>query len=177
MDIQDLGSIGELIAAVATIATLVYLARQIKHNAGQLQSEAIIATNEVERSLVAELRNDKQLLKVWIKAINHWEDATPEEQAQAHLYLHPYLRWCETCWLLWTRGGLDDITYKSREEMVLVLLRPDGAQTWWSMVKTAFDPRFVTLVDANLSNRKTDGYSILDLPFYDPKYWENKDAS
>ena len=32
MNIQDLGSIGELIAAAAIIATLIYLARQVRAN-------------------------------------------------------------------------------------------------------------------------------------------------
>lgn len=32
MTIQDLGSLGELVAAIATVATLVYLALQIRHN-------------------------------------------------------------------------------------------------------------------------------------------------
>ena len=32
MSIQDLGSIGEFIAAIATLVTLVYLAMQIRHN-------------------------------------------------------------------------------------------------------------------------------------------------
>ncbi len=38
--IQDLGSIGELIAAVATVATLVYLAIQIRANTTAIHSEA-----------------------------------------------------------------------------------------------------------------------------------------
>jgi hypothetical protein len=177
MDFQDLGSLGELIAAVATIATLIYLARQIRHNAGQLQSEAIIAINEIERSLVADLRSDEKLLRAWVKASDKWENASPDEQAKAHLYLHPYLRWCETCWLLWTRGGLDDVTYASREEMALILLRPDGARTWWKMVSVAFDPRFVAMVNSTLEKRKDEGFSILDLPFYDPEFWAKRNAT
>ena len=38
MTIQDLGSLGELIAAVATIATLVYLAMQIRQNTKQVRA-------------------------------------------------------------------------------------------------------------------------------------------
>ena len=38
MSIQDLGSIGELIAAVATIATLAYLAIQMRQNTRALTS-------------------------------------------------------------------------------------------------------------------------------------------
>ena len=39
MTIQDLGSLGELIAAVATVATLVYLAIQLKQNTLALRSQ------------------------------------------------------------------------------------------------------------------------------------------
>ena len=38
MTIQDLGGIGELIAAVATIATLAYLAIQVRQNTRALRS-------------------------------------------------------------------------------------------------------------------------------------------
>ena len=40
MTIQDLGSIGEFVAAIATVATLVYLAIQIRSNTAALRSES-----------------------------------------------------------------------------------------------------------------------------------------
>ena len=40
MSIQDLGSIGELIAALATVATLAYLAVQIRQNTRALRGAA-----------------------------------------------------------------------------------------------------------------------------------------
>jgi hypothetical protein len=42
MTIQDLGNVGELIAAIATVATLIYLARQIR------QSTSTVATSTYE---------------------------------------------------------------------------------------------------------------------------------
>ena len=39
MNIQDLGSIGELIAALATLLTLGYLAIQLKQNTSALKSQ------------------------------------------------------------------------------------------------------------------------------------------
>ncbi len=38
MNIQDLGSVGELIAAAATIATLIYLAHQVRANTKATQT-------------------------------------------------------------------------------------------------------------------------------------------
>lgn len=171
MTISELGSLGELIAAIATIATLIYLARQIRHNTGQLQAEAIVAINDAERALVSELRNDPELLRTWVKATSDWGAATAGEQASAHLYLHAYARWCETCWLLWTRGALDDVTYASRAAMTTMLLRSAGARTWWGMVKVAFDPRFVAHVEKRLEEEGDEALSILDLPFYAPRHW------
>lgn len=43
MTIQDLGSIGELVAAIATIATLAYLAVQVRQNTRSLRSSAFQA--------------------------------------------------------------------------------------------------------------------------------------
>ena len=54
MTIQDWGSIGELIAAIATVATLIYLAAQIRQN-----SKHTDATTE---DAVASRFNDVNLL-------------------------------------------------------------------------------------------------------------------
>ncbi|HVH18917.1 MAG TPA: hypothetical protein VNF72_11495 [Myxococcota bacterium] len=40
MTLQDLGSIGEIVGAIATVATLIYLAIQIRANTSAVQSAA-----------------------------------------------------------------------------------------------------------------------------------------
>jgi hypothetical protein len=45
VSLQDLGSIGELVAAIATVATLVYLAIQVRHD-----SRALDRSNEFARA-------------------------------------------------------------------------------------------------------------------------------
>lgn len=42
MDIQDLGAIGELIGGIAVIASVIYLAIQIRHGISGYQSHAVI---------------------------------------------------------------------------------------------------------------------------------------
>jgi hypothetical protein len=45
--IQDLGSIGELIAAIATVATLVYLAIQIRQNTVSNRDASVRSTHDM----------------------------------------------------------------------------------------------------------------------------------
>jgi hypothetical protein len=40
MTIEDLGNLGDLIAAIATVATLIYLAQQIRKNSKSVESAA-----------------------------------------------------------------------------------------------------------------------------------------
>jgi hypothetical protein len=54
VNIQDLGSIGELVAALATLATLVYLAIQVKHAKQQFQE----ATQQAQSQFTLE-RSDR----------------------------------------------------------------------------------------------------------------------
>lgn len=54
MSIQDLGSLGELVAAIATIATLIYLATQIRQNTRMLEStHSPLARERVGAALAA----------------------------------------------------------------------------------------------------------------------------
>ena len=46
MTLQDLGSIGELVGAAATVATLIYLAVQIRANTGAMRSAAAQSVHE-----------------------------------------------------------------------------------------------------------------------------------
>ncbi len=57
MTLQDLGSIGEFVAAVATLATLIYLALQIRQNSESVKSAAaqsvLASLNEALQSAAA----------------------------------------------------------------------------------------------------------------------------
>ena len=89
---------------------------------------AVIEINNTEKDLVQDLRDDEELTRVFVRAASDWESLSAQEQARAHLYLHAYIRWCETCWLLWNRGAIDDVN-SSREAMTIMMLSPSGVRS------------------------------------------------
>ena len=48
MTIEDLGNLGDLIAAIATVATLIYLAQQIRKNSKSVEGASVQAILELE---------------------------------------------------------------------------------------------------------------------------------
>jgi len=177
MNIQDLGSIGELIAAVATVLTLIYLATQIRQNTNQLKGDAIISINNIEHNLDNELRADRPLFSQVIRATTNWKSLNPKEQAAVHLFFHSHTRWCETCWTLWTRGALDKETYDTREKFIVAFLgHPEGGLVWWNNWKAIYDPRFVDRINKKLADSTNERSLVEFAPFYEQKYWEEDDA-
>lgn len=94
LNIQDLGSIGELVAALATLATLVYLAIQVKDTKKQFQD----ATQQARTQFTLE-RSDRtgDLQRAWfspegqnrtmMKALLTDEILSPEERFEFHVQM------------------------------------------------------------------------------------------
>ena len=90
MSWEAIGSIGELIGALAVLATLVYLARQIRqHNRemeNQVKSVDLASFNAIDesfsrfRSLIAA---DGQLAELWRRAKEDYLSLAPDERERA----------------------------------------------------------------------------------------------
>ena len=66
MSIQDLGSSGELIAALATVATLIYLALQIKNNARETRLGSIVSINHLINEAWEPIYNNDRNVRIWV---------------------------------------------------------------------------------------------------------------
>lgn len=67
MSIQDLGAIGELVAACATVVTLLYLAVQIRQNNRSLQEATSASINQGYASINSRLSSDEQFAEIFIR--------------------------------------------------------------------------------------------------------------
>ena len=75
MTVQEWGSVGELVAAVATVATLVYLATQIRY--------ARLAASDASRHARAESVREMQLVSLNNREFRDaWNNADPESAAR-----------------------------------------------------------------------------------------------
>lgn len=67
MSIQDLGAVGELVAAIATVATLLYLAIQIRQNNRNLEESTSASVNQGWASINSRLSSDPQFAEIFIR--------------------------------------------------------------------------------------------------------------
>lgn len=89
MTVQELGSIGELIAAVATLATLIYLAIQIRQNTAQQKREELISVQHGQNALLTQFQ-DPRIFGGYARTADD-KSPTVEDRASAITFVVQYI--------------------------------------------------------------------------------------
>lgn len=150
MTIQDLGSIGELIAAIATIVTLVYLALQLRAN-----TKATQASNwhEITRDYVRfnERLLDSKAGQIWRQGIKQYPNlAVDENEIFKSLMANQALQF-QAIFAQYQSRLLEHETYIAYLKYFCSLVAQDGGRYWWeSAARPIFVGSMVRAVDAHL---------------------------
>ena len=151
MNFQDLGSIGELIAAIATLFTLGYLAVQLRQNTRALRSKTF-KQSSMDMSLTANaISSDGSLAKIIIKAEKGLDILSSDERLRFHFWMLVAVRRFEAIYIQGLYGSIDLERIKRFERSIISLLANVGFE-WWKKTKTAFSNEFVIYADEKLSS-------------------------
>jgi hypothetical protein len=135
MTIQQLGSLGEFIAAIATLATLIYLAIQIRRNTSIARATIIHQTNSDgmrEFELVAQ---NADLAAIFDKGVRG-ESLAGTDLVRFIAIVEMYLMWLESvdsqnrAGLYFQGDDLDDVVDKLSGEIGEFFSTPEVRQ-WW----------------------------------------------
>ena len=152
MTIQDLGSLGELIAAIATVLTLGYLALQLRQNTKALRSQTF-QQSSMDMSLTANaISSDNELASIIIKSNESLATLDPTERLRFHFWMLVAIRRFEAIYVQAEYGSIDLIRIEGFERSIISLLADGGAAEWWATTKSAFSTDFVTYADNKLDS-------------------------
>ena len=155
MTVQDLGSIGELIAAIATVATLAYLAVQIRQSTKVARANSHHAVFETYASLLASMRNDPEFVAILRRSFTDWEGLSKNERALVHLHMSTHLLHCQNAFALVNQGVLDPELYRAYEDLNVSALRCPGLATWYAIQEKYMPPSFVERIRSRLADPAT----------------------
>lgn len=114
MDWDALGAIGELVGAVAVVASLVYLARQIRQNSSLVEQSAAAA--QAQAAIVSAghgaaafrwLAGDPELTRIWFTGVAAADQLSEEELRRFDLLLVAQLIEIDANYALVRAGTLD----------------------------------------------------------------------
>jgi hypothetical protein len=152
VSIQDLGSIGELVAALATLATLIYLAVQVRQNTRAIKSATFQnITAEMGRN-VEPISANADLAAILVKGVHNPGSLTAEERLRLSSVFVASFRRMESVYVQNKLGSIDDELQAGFElSMATLLATPFGIE-WWQGAKITFYEPFVAHLDKRIKS-------------------------
>ncbi len=151
MTIQDLGSIGELIAAIATLATLAYLAIQIRQNTRSVRSATSASVAESLSRWTETIGSQRDLARLWMQGMADPEQLDPEAKLQFSLLCFTYARRLENAFYQHSAGFLDPDHWQTTQRVLKIFFGSPGGKRWWQDSRSRFSDRFAQFIDREIS--------------------------
>ena len=156
MTIQDLGSVGELVAAIATVATLAYLALQIRQSNRSNQLMVVARLAEASEAWLGQIVRDAELYDIYRRGMLEPETLTKEQRGRFDMLIVQMLRSIEGSWLP-VEWGLVDATYwEGFRESVSVVVGSKGGKRAFHRNRGVLTPAFAKEIDGIINRREAE---------------------
>ena len=147
MTLQDLGSIGEFVAAIATLATLVYLALQIRQNTKSSRSATYQAATRDILQAADQVTLDPELNCIYFEGLHDFDSLSREKKRRFASYMISLLRRYENMLYQTNAGMLDSDWWVGIGKNLEQVISQPGVQSWWKGARSLFRPDFQEFID------------------------------
>ncbi len=160
MTIAEWGSLGELLGAIATVATLFYLALQIRENTRQNRRAGVDGAIDRIVRWQARRAGSDEMLHAWIDGQKSYENLSEEDQIRFESMMAEALATAETTLEAGKLGSIKEETVARTHDWIRGNLEGPGALQWWrKRGQHIFAADFVEEVERSLSDRPREGVS------------------
>jgi len=143
VDWDAIGAGAELLGALGVIASLLYLAGQVRGNTKQTRLEAARSVEERFSAILLSIVDNSQLAELYGRGVKGLSLVESDgERMQLAALWFALMRCYEESWNYWKQGLLDNSAWKSMESIVAGILSSPGFADWWSVRGSWFSSDF-----------------------------------
>jgi len=171
MNWEAIGAIGEIVGAVAVVATLFYLALQIRQNSRFVErsneyanAASMYQSQSMYVQVFSQLAQDAKLAEIYDRALKS-EPLPDADYVRFAAYINTYFAWVENMYTQATANlglpGFKDISttefFRVVGPHVFELLNTPAGQKWWSKdTSHQFVQEFVEAIEKYLAELNSD---------------------
>ena len=144
------GAIGEVVGGAAVVATLVYLAAQIRQNTRSVRSAIFHNVTKSFNEQVTELFRDPELARIYDTGLIDYDSLSQADRLRFQMFVQVQFRNYENLYFQHRQRLLDPEIWEARHDLMVEFLRQPGVQRWWKRRGMAFGKSFHDLVEGHL---------------------------
>ncbi len=157
LTLDDLGNIGEFVGAIGVVATLIYLALQIRQNSRQISqnTNSVLGTVELEHTRLASdwlvtVAQSPELGRIWRLGLSEPTKLTEDEEIQFAMLMGSAFYRIEGDFRQYERGLLSKDSWEPMEEVISRYMRSPAVLAWWSHRDVPFARSFSDYVNSRI---------------------------
>jgi len=155
MTLEQLGSLGEFIGAMAVVVSLIYVALEIRSNSRSTRLAALQTAMESSQRIIELPARDRDLARVIRIGSNDPDSLTEDEYAQYRYWLVLSLRSTENMFVQYKAGALDEETWIARSGTVKWMMDTPGGRKVWASTSNRYLVDFQEWMDSSASQSDT----------------------
>lgn len=142
-------AVAEAIGAVAVVASLIYLAVQIRQNTRAVRAATYDAMVRGSGEFLRPMIDDAELARAFELVAEDWNhpEVSAEARTRAMYLLTQLFREWENAYYQWRQGTLEYWLWKAWETVILSYYHHPGIQQWWRLRRMAFSEPFQAFLE------------------------------
>ena len=145
MTLEQYAYLAEIVGVILVIASLVYVAQQVRQNTDAVRSQsrhAMLAASQTE--LFAQMDNPGTAID-----ITKPDALTPEEHVTLSCWLFALFRARQFAWLQHRNGAIDDSQWETELAVIRFYFDSQRVQDWWTLLgRAAFGHEYADFIDS-----------------------------
>ncbi len=150
ISLQDLGSIGEFVGAVAVVVSLIYLAVQIRQNTRAVRAYSFHAATDSFNLLNTTIAHDESLARIFRLGSEELGNLNEDERVRFNFLFLGALRVFETLYYQNKQGTGDPALWTAETSTMIALLTAPGGREWWESNPLSITLEFRNFVEAEI---------------------------
>jgi len=146
MTLEEIYYVGQTIAVLAILASLIFVGIQVRQNTRATRSASHSAVSNALNEINRMFAENADLTKIWIAGMADREALTVEERWRFDSTLRAYMHVCETMYVQAGLGAGDMSIMIAEEDGIRAVFAAHGVRDWWAQNPYGFCPEFRSYV-------------------------------
>ena len=142
MNWDAIGAVGEIIGAIAVVASLIYLATQIRQSRHESQAASRDSMAKLTTDILLRVAENSELASIFRRGQNNIENLSEDEALQFICLLYSIFESWETAFSQLKRGTMSDQDWKKWDVIIGQYMSQPGTKFFWETFSNRFDSSF-----------------------------------
>jgi hypothetical protein len=147
MNWEAINAIAQLVSSLGVVASLVYLAVQVRHNTRVTQLSAQDAATTALREVTMPFAENAELGRIWRVGLENLETLTPDERGRFFHSAFQFLKAMETIHFHYMYGLMEEVIWRGWSNLYAHYLCAPGLEAYFRVRRDLFSEQFQEFVD------------------------------